>query len=98
MLRKLLYIGFAKHKKSSSMTVNVLAFGIAKDILGSRQLRVELSDTATVGQLKARLCEQYPAFEQLASLSIALNTAYAKDEAHIQASDEVVIIPPVSGG
>lgn len=80
------------------MMVNILAFGIAKDILGSSQLSIELPESATVGQLKAQLCERYPAFEKLASLSIALNTSYAADDASIEPTDEVVIIPPVSGG
>ena len=80
------------------MKINILAFGIAKDILGGSQLEIELPEHATVEQLKGQLCEQYPAFEKLAKLSIALNTAYASDDQTIEASDEVVIIPPVSGG
>ncbi len=80
------------------MEIKILAFGIARDILGGSKLTVEMPTQPTVGQLKAHLCESYPAFEQLASFAIALNTEYADDGQAIQAGDEVVIIPPVSGG
>lgn len=80
------------------MEVKILAFGIAKDILGGASLSVELPEQPTVGQLKAYLCGAYPDFEKLASFAIALNTEYAEDQQAIQPGDEVVIIPPVSGG
>lgn len=80
------------------MQINLLAFGIAKDILGGSTQVVELDGTPTVAQLKAQLCEQYPDFVKLASLSVAVNTEYAGDDQVIKAGDEVVIIPPVSGG
>ncbi len=80
------------------MQINILAFGVAKEILGSSSLQVEMPGRPTVAQLKSRLCQDYPGFEKLASLSIALNTEYAADHAVIKPGDEVVIIPPVSGG
>lgn len=80
------------------MKIEILAFGIARDILGDSRLTVEMPAQPTVGQLKAHLCSFYPAFEKLASFSIALNTEYADDGQAIRAGDEVVIIPPVSGG
>lgn len=80
------------------MEIQVIAFGIAKDILGSHQLKVALSPDATVHDLKKILTNQFPEFEKLASLSVAINTEYATDNQIIEANDEVVIIPPVSGG
>jgi molybdopterin converting factor subunit 1 len=80
------------------MQITILAFGIAREILGSSSISVELPGQPTVGELKAQLCRDYPGFEKLASLAIALNTEYATEEARIQPGDEVVIIPPVSGG
>lgn len=80
------------------MQVRVVAFGIAKDILGANALTVNLESASTVSDLKSFLCENYPDFTKLRSFSIALNTAYADDTTAIRADDEVVIIPPVSGG
>ncbi len=80
------------------MTTEIIAFGIAKDIVGSRQISLDLSDGATVGTLKQTICKQFPDFERLRSLAIAVNKEYREDDFVINSGDEVVIIPPVSGG
>lgn len=80
------------------MKIEVIAFGIAKDIISGKTTTVELEAETTVGQLKAYLCRAYPLFEQLRSLSIAVNEEYRADDFVIRPQDEVVIIPPVSGG
>jgi molybdopterin converting factor subunit 1 len=80
------------------MKITILAFGIAKDILGNNTLSLDIDDQMTVGDIKQYLCDHYPAFKQLAALSLAVNTEYAEDEQYIRQGDEVVIIPPVSGG
>ncbi|MEQ8706800.1 MAG: MoaD/ThiS family protein [Phaeodactylibacter sp.] len=80
------------------MEIQVIAFGIAKDILGGHQITMELPPAATVSDLKSKLMGQFPDFAKLAALSVAINTSYATDDQEIRPSDEVVIIPPVSGG
>lgn len=80
------------------MNINVIAFGIAKDILAGNSTTVQLEGATTVGALKAKLNEEYPAFLKLRSLSIAVNEEYRTDDFEINIGDEVVIIPPVSGG
>jgi molybdopterin synthase sulfur carrier subunit len=80
------------------MKIKVLAFGIAKDILGGSTLTIEMQEQPTADGLKKHLCGLYPDFEHLASLSIAVNAEYADGDQLINAGDEVVIIPPVSGG
>jgi molybdopterin converting factor subunit 1 len=80
------------------MKIKLLAFGIARDILGASSLEIELNGHPNIGNIKQYLCQQYPDFEQLASLSLAVNTSYVDDVYPIQPGDEVVIIPPVSGG
>ncbi|MEM8526658.1 MAG: MoaD/ThiS family protein [Bacteroidota bacterium] len=80
------------------MTINLLAFGIAKDILSGNRSSLELKEGTTVGQLKEKLFLQYPDFQKLKSLSLAVGTEYRSDEFVLNDSEEVVIIPPVSGG
>jgi len=80
------------------MKITVLAFGIAKDILGKHSLTIEVEEEPTAGKLKQYLCEKYPEFEKLRSLSLAVNEEYASDDLLLKAGDEVVVIPPVSGG
>lgn len=78
--------------------MKVLCFGVAKDIIGASELIVENDKTQTVADLKKYLNESYPKFLEYKSYMIAVNQAYATDEATILPSDEIALIPPVSGG
>lgn len=80
------------------MKIQLLAFGIAKDIVQNSTVELELEEGKSVQDLKVLLCQQYPAFEKLRSLAIAVNTEYRSDDFVLSPQDEVVIIPPVSGG
>ncbi len=80
------------------MDIEILAFGIAKDIVKGSTFSVQIPAESTVGSLKSHLCATYPEFERLASFAIAVNEAYQLDDFAISEGDEVVIIPPVSGG
>jgi len=80
------------------MTVNILAFGIAKEILGGTAISINFSDGVSVLEIKTILEEQYPRLKQLTSFAIAVNGEYTKPETIISPGDEIAIIPPVSGG
>ena len=80
------------------MTIKLVAYGIAKDILGKHQMDIQLEAVNDLGELKAWLCQKYPDFQKLRSLSLAVNEEYQDDNFALTAEDEVVIIPPVSGG
>jgi molybdopterin synthase sulfur carrier subunit len=79
------------------MTVNVLAFGIAKDIFGKSSISIAV-DGSTTSDLKNALEQQYPRLKQLVSYMVAVNSEYASDEIALNERDEIAIIPPVSGG
>jgi molybdopterin converting factor subunit 1 len=82
------------------MTINVLAFGIAKEIMGSSLVDIEISesDACTVADLKILLEKEFPSLKKLGSYMIAVNNEYAGEQIIIHANDEVAVIPPVSGG
>lgn len=80
------------------MQLKILAFGIARDIIGRFELPVELAEGANVTDLKNLLINQFPDFQKLASLRVAVNTEYADDSTTLRSNDEIVLIPPVSGG
>ncbi|PRY10210.1 molybdopterin synthase sulfur carrier subunit [Pontibacter ummariensis] len=80
------------------MKVKVLAFGIARDIVGGSSAEIEVTDEANVDDLKEVLVAQYPRLKQLTSFMVAVNNEYAHGEDILQQHDEVAIIPPVSGG
>lgn len=79
------------------MKLNLVAFGIAKEIIGGQKLAIDY-EVKTIDQLKQRLCQEYPEFSNLASISFAINEEYRSDDFALTANDEVVIIPPVAGG
>ncbi len=80
------------------MKINLIAYGIAKDILQSKQLEFELRPGDTISALKQNLFQHYPEFSKLKSLAFAVGEDYQEDTYGLHENDEVVIIPPVSGG
>lgn len=75
----------------------VKAFGITKDIIGSKETVFEV-EGETVADLKNFLFTKYPKLSGLKSLFIAVNHHYAEAEQTIVETDEIALIPPVSGG
>lgn len=80
------------------MKIKVLCFGITKELLGGFEQFFELANGSKVKDLKTLLLAKNQIFQKLDSLRIAINEEYAKDENEIFENDEVVLIPPVSGG
>lgn len=76
---------------------NLKAFGIVCEIVGGRQVVMEINGQ-TVADLRAHLLTSYPALIGLRSMLIAVNNEYAEDSQIILETDEIALIPPVSGG
>ncbi|MEM6321383.1 MAG: molybdopterin converting factor subunit 1 [Bacteroidota bacterium] len=80
------------------MTLEIMAFGITKDIVGQTIFQLNVPSGSTVKELKETLVDKYPKIEELKSLLIAVNEEYG-DEMHVLSErDEIALIPPVSGG
>ena len=80
------------------MNIEIVAFGIAKDILKGKSVQLEMPVASTVDAVKKQLVMDYPDFHTLASLQLAVNAEYVEDTYVLGENDEVVVIPPVSGG
>ena len=80
------------------MKVNVMLFGITKDLIGKQFLSIDLPEKCTVGEFKDVLQLKYPELIELNSLAIAVNSEYARDHLLLNEQDEIALIPPVSGG
>jgi molybdopterin synthase sulfur carrier subunit len=78
--------------------MQLLAFGIAKEIFETPVLEVNLKEGISVAELRAYLASNYPQLQRLSSYMIAVNNEYATDNQLISINDEIAIIPPVSGG
>jgi molybdopterin synthase catalytic subunit len=81
------------------MNVRLLFFASLKDIVGARELRLELPADATVSDLLSRLEVSYPRLKDYRQVVLtAINEEYVGKTARIADGDEVAIFPPVSGG
>lgn len=80
------------------MQVKLRAFGVARDIIGSSILELDEGALGTTGDVKAYLIENYPKFADLLTFSLAVKDEYQEDDFVLSEHDEVIIIPPVSGG
>jgi molybdopterin converting factor small subunit len=79
------------------MRIHLLAFGIARDILGTSSMEYDFQGIY-IGDLRNALQKTHQDFRSLASIAFAVNDGYVQDSYQLQEGDEVVIIPPVSGG
>ena len=79
------------------MKLKIKAFGITKEIVGGREITVETS-VQTVAELREELRLKFPALVKLKSLFVAVNHKYSDDAMVLHETDEIALIPPVSGG
>jgi len=77
--------------------VRVLAFGALKDVLGLDASNVALREGSTVSDLVALLGRNYPD-AILQGIAVSVNAEYALATHVLRESDEVGLLPPVSGG
>ena len=80
------------------MDIRIVAYGIARDIVGSNHMDMVIEEGQTVSQTVEQLKSKFPSFDDLASVKLAVNESYVEDNYVLLEGDEVVIIPPVSGG
>lgn len=80
-------------------TLRVQLFASAREALGREIVELEWSETADVAALRSALAEAHPALAPLLSrCMIAVNQEYATPDVRVAATDEVAVLPPVSGG
>ena len=81
------------------MLVRVRLFAMQREAAGTKELRVEIADGATVDDAWAAAVATVPALAPgRDALRFAVNGAYAEPATCLADGDEVAAIPPVSGG
>jgi molybdopterin converting factor subunit 1 len=79
--------------------MRVLFFAHLKDVTGCAQVEFNLAVTADADELWRRLCDRFPELAKFrSSVRLARNGEYAAPDARFTDTDEVALIPPVSGG
>ena len=80
------------------MELELLLFGVTKDIIGPSPYSYKLITGTTANDLIESLIEKYPSLANLNSLAVAVNGEYASRQTQLKTGDEIALIPPVSGG
>ena len=80
------------------MKYKINLFGITKDIVGSNITEIEMSQLSDVQTVLSKLKTNYPKLNDIKSLLVAVNSEYAESDLVLSETDEIALIPPVSGG
>ncbi len=81
------------------MQLQVTFYGVLQQIVGARQLTLELPDGASVQTLANILVAQYPSLaERLPTVAFAVDDALVASEHVLHEGDQIALLPPVSGG
>ncbi|MEM6837229.1 MAG: MoaD/ThiS family protein [Cyanobacteria bacterium P01_C01_bin.120] len=81
------------------IAVTVKLFAAYQDAYGQPELALELSEGATVADVRDRLLTEHPELEKWRDLTrFGVNFQFVDADMPLKSGDEVVMIPPVSGG
>ena len=81
------------------MRIRVRLFAIQRELVGAREVPIELADGATVEDAWAAMAVRFPVLGPgRPSVRFARNGDYAEPGTALGDGDEVAFIPPVSGG
>ena len=81
------------------MRIRVRLFASVKDIVGRREVELDLPEGTTASELLHRFAVDHPRLQALLpSLLLAINREYVEATRVLRDGDEVAFIPPVSGG
>ncbi len=83
----------------NSITIMVKLFAAYQEAYGVPELTLKLPAGATVAQVRDRLLTEHPELTQWRDLTrFGVNLQFVEPDTVLQSGDEVVFIPPVSGG
>lgn len=81
------------------MKIKVKFFAILRERAGTAEITKEIGDGITVAELWRALQQDYPKLNVAGiRLLYAVNRNYVSPDSRLNDQDEVVFIPPVSGG
>ena len=80
------------------MLLKIRLFGIVRESLNTHLLELKLDGPILSDDLVGILKNKYEIFNKLSHFMLAVNETYCTENVAIQESDDLAIIPPVSGG
>jgi molybdopterin synthase sulfur carrier subunit len=84
---------------SDAITVTVKLFAVYQEAYTVPELILEFPPKTPVVEVQERLISEHPELEQWRNLTrFGINLDFVEPDTILQDGDEVVLIPPVSGG
>jgi sulfur-carrier protein len=84
---------------NSSIQIQLKLFAVYQEALGLSEMQQQLPSGTTAIQALDRLIAQYPALASWRSITrLGVNLNFVEPDTVLQDGDELVLIPPVSGG
>jgi molybdopterin converting factor subunit 1 len=81
------------------MKVHVQFFSRLRDLVGSSEMKVEVADQATAGDLLEIVYAKTPALRDWdKSILVAVGVEFVERHHILQPEDQISIMPPVQGG
>jgi molybdopterin converting factor subunit 1 len=81
------------------MRVRVKLFADLRELVGANELELELAAAATIDDAWSALVQRQPLLAaRRSNLATAVNRLYVRWEERLHEGDELVFVPPVSGG
>jgi MoaE-MoaD fusion protein len=81
------------------MQISIRAFASYREAIGSPRITLTIPDGASPGQVWTTLLSSYPRLRALPQpFAFAVNDEYVASEVPLRPRDELVLVPPVSGG
>jgi sulfur-carrier protein len=85
--------------QASTITVTVKLFAAYQEAYATPELQLQFPFGVTLADVRDRLIANHPQLEQWRDLTrFGINLEFAEPTTVLQDGDEVVLIPPVSGG
>ena len=83
----------------TTLTVTLKLFAAYQEACGVSEMHLDLPANTTVAEVRDRLIADHPQLKQWHDLTrFGVNLQFVEPETQLQDGDEVVLIPPVSGG
>jgi molybdopterin synthase sulfur carrier subunit len=84
---------------ADSIQIQIKLFAIYQEVIGTPQIDWQTSIGATAGQVLTELITRYPQLTTWRSVTrLGVNLQFVPDSTVLADGDELVLIPPVSGG